>query len=70
MRKIYHIWKKLAEQIGNFQATIVFSLLYLVIVTPIGLVFNLAIDIFDVKSKARWSDVEASDGQVEKMTFQ
>lgn len=57
-KAIWIKWKSLAEKIGNFQAGVIFSILYFVIVVPIGLIANVFNDYFKTKKFPRWEDYE------------
>lgn len=70
MRRIYTIWKNLAEIIGNFQATIIFSLLYFLLVTPLGTIANFFKDYLGLKSKISWRKMEDNTTTIEKLKLQ
>jgi len=43
-RRLWQWWKKVAEKIGNFQARLLLSFFYFVVVLPMGLVVKLSSD--------------------------
>lgn len=70
MRKIYTIWKNIAEKIGNFQATILFSLLYFIVVSPIGVIVRLFKDFLNQESDPNWERTEDNVSTIDKLTLQ
>lgn len=46
------------EKVGDFQATVIFSLLYFVFIVPIGFFANLKSDYFRVKKFPIWIEVK------------
>ncbi|EKD90377.1 MAG: hypothetical protein ACD_31C00005G0003 [uncultured bacterium] len=70
MKRIYSWWKKIAEKIGDFQATVLFSILYLIIVTPIGLVVRYFKDFHQEGSKIGWSQMEDNTSSIDKLKLQ
>ncbi|QQG43465.1 MAG: hypothetical protein HYW45_00405 [Candidatus Daviesbacteria bacterium] len=56
MKKVWEKWKKIAEKIGNFQVTVVFSLLYFILATPLGLITQVLADFLHVKDSPKWED--------------
>lgn len=69
-KKIWDKWKKIAEIIGNFQATLIFSLLFYILVTPFGLIMKIFSDPLKTKSKASWLKVVDSTSDLKKLTKQ
>lgn len=70
LKIVWNKWKQLAERIGNFQATIIFSLLYFILITPIGLIVNLFSDFLKLKGKPKWETVEDNSSTLEKLKLQ
>lgn len=70
MKKLYTRWKNISEKIGNFQATILFSFLYFVVVTPIGLVSGLFKDFLSIKYKPKWESIEDRVSTEDKLNHQ
>lgn len=44
LRKLWESWKRVAHVIGNFQARLLLTILYLVLVLPFGLAVRLFAD--------------------------
>ena len=70
LKKIWVGWKKVAEKIGNFQATVIFSLLFFILVTPFGLVMRLFSNPIKVSSKSGWIDVVDNTSSLQKLSKQ
>ena len=49
MKKLWENWKKLAKKIGDFQARLILTVLYFVIVAPFALVVRFAADPLSIK---------------------
>jgi hypothetical protein len=60
IKKIWSLWKSFAQKVGNFQARIILSILYFLIVTPIGLFIRLFRDPLRLKERSNsyWLPVE------------
>lgn len=58
MKKLYNNWKKLAEKIGSFQATIIFSILYFIIFFPVGIFVRIFADYLSLKVRSNWKEIE------------
>lgn len=58
IKNIWNQWKKIAGKIGDFQFNLFLSLLYWLLVFPVGQVANLFGDFFKVKDSPKWEDVE------------
>ena len=52
MKKLWENWKKLAKKIGDFQARLILTVLYFVIVGPFALVIRWGADPLSIKSRA------------------
>jgi len=44
MKQLWQWWKRVAERIGNFQARVLLTALYCVVVLPVALVLKLLAD--------------------------
>ncbi|MBI4640406.1 MAG: hypothetical protein HY731_06910 [Candidatus Tectomicrobia bacterium] len=44
LSRLWQWWKRIAEKIGNFQARLLLSLFYFVVILPMGLVVRLSSD--------------------------
>jgi hypothetical protein len=49
VKKLWSKWKVFAQKIGNFQARVILSLFYFLIVSPIGIVFKFTDDSLRLK---------------------
>ena len=58
LKTSWECWLKIAGIIGDFQARVILSLFYFVIVLPFGLAVRLFADPLDIKGggKTSWSD--------------
>jgi len=56
MKNTWEKWKVLSKKIGNFQLGLFFSILYYVIIVPVGFFSFLFNDYFKVKSFPQWED--------------
>lgn len=69
-KKAWNKWKNIAEKIGNFQATIIFSLLYFILITPVGLVTNALSDFLKLKTTPNWELMEDNWSTIDKLKLQ
>ena len=51
MKKLWENWKKLAKKIGDFQARLILTILYFVIVAPFALIVRFAADPLLIKPR-------------------
>ena len=51
LRKLWEAWKRLAHKIGNFQARVLLTVIYAVIVLPFGLLVRLFADPLRVRRR-------------------
>jgi len=57
LKHIWQFWKRLARRIGNFQARVLLSIFYAVIVLPFGLATRVFADPLRVKKRPiQWLD--------------
>lgn len=54
MIELWIRWKSVAKKIGHFQSTLIFSLLYFIIIAPVGIFTAILTDYHDQKSKKAW----------------
>ena len=52
MKKLWENWKKLAKKIGDFQARLILTVLYFVLVAPFALVVRWGADPLSIKRRA------------------
>jgi hypothetical protein len=62
-------WKKLAKRIGTFQARIIFSILYFIVVTPLGLLVKQT-NKRKVSQHGHWIDYTEMPNSLEDMKQQ
>jgi len=59
-------WQKVAKRIGDFQARLILSLFYLLIVLPIGLIARMFSDPLALKkSAAHWNAKPSSPSRID-----
>ena len=56
MKNTWEKWKVLSKKIGNFQLGLFFSILYYVIIVPVGLISSLFNDYFKIKNFPVWEE--------------
>ncbi len=57
LKKIWAAWKRIAHRIGDFQARVLLTLIYAVLVLPFGLAIRLFSDPLKIKKRsAKWID--------------
>jgi hypothetical protein len=55
--KLWAAWKRIGRRIGDFQARVLLTLIYAVIILPFGLVVRLFSDPLNIKTRpANWLD--------------
>jgi len=67
MKNIWNKWKVLSKKIGNFQLGLFFSILYYVIITPVGLISSFFNDYFKVKNFPKWEDWADNSSTLKKL---
>jgi hypothetical protein len=56
-KRVWERWKKIAHAIGNFQARLLLTILYMVLVLPFGLAVRLFADPLRIrKNPGHWLD--------------
>ncbi len=57
LKRIWEAWKRLAHKIGNFQARLLLTILYAVLVLPFGLAVRLFADPLRIRRHPKgWLD--------------
>jgi len=57
LKNLWGGWKRLARQIGNFQARVILTVLYAVVVLPFGLIVRLFSDPLQIKKRpGSWTE--------------
>ena len=55
LKKLWVAWKRIAHRIGDFQARVLLTLIYAVLVLPFGLAIRLFSDALKIKKRpAKW----------------
>lgn len=70
MKKIWEAWKKFAKVIGDFQFKILFSALYLLVVTPMSLLASSFIDPLSNKTFPKWRKIKDDVSTLERIRKQ
>ncbi len=56
-KRLWEAWKRLAHRIGNFQARVLLTILYAVLVLPFGVVVRLLADPLRIRRRpGEWLD--------------
>jgi len=57
LKALWKAWTRLAQRIGNFQARVLLTVLYAVLVLPFGIIVRLFADPLRIKKRpAQWLD--------------
>jgi hypothetical protein len=57
LKNLWSAWKRLARQIGNFQARVILTVLYVVAVLPFGLMVRLFADPLQIRNRpTKWTE--------------
>jgi len=57
LKKLWAAWKRIAHRIGDFQARVLLTVIYAVLVLPFGLAIRLFSDPLKIKKRpAKWTD--------------
>ncbi len=57
LKRIWEAWKRLAQKIGNFQARVLLTVIYAVLILPFGLVVRFFSDPLRLRRRPRtWLD--------------
>ena len=70
MKQLWEIWKKVAESIGNFQTRIIFSALYFLIFSPVGVISSFFNDFLGTKRFPDWSNMQDNASTLKKLKAQ
>jgi hypothetical protein len=57
LKSLWSAWKRLAHKIGNFQARVILTILYAVVILPFGVATRLFSDSLAIKRRpTKWLD--------------
>lgn len=70
MKNLWEKWKHLSEKIGNFQATVLFSILYFLMVFPYGFISSRFNDYLNIKRFPSWKKFKNNASTLEKLKLQ
>ena len=57
LKKLWAAWKRIAHRIGDFQARVLLTLIYAVLILPFGLAIRLFSDPLKIKKRpGKWID--------------
>lgn len=70
MKDLYQRWKKVAEKIGNFQASVIFSALYFIIFSPIALISRPFTDFLATSQKPSWNKIKNNSDTIDSLREQ
>lgn len=57
LNAFWNAWKRLAHKIGNFQARVLLTVLYVIVVLPFGLIIRLFSDPLRIRNRpTKWID--------------
>ena len=66
LEQLWQRWQKVAKKIGDFQARLILSLFYILIVLPIGLIARMFSDPLSLKkTAAHWEKKQSSPPRLE-----
>ncbi len=72
LKKIWHVWKTVGMFIAKIVMTIFSSVLYIIIITPFGIIIRLFTDYLNIRSKdnTMWNDKMQKDRTLKDMRKQ
>jgi hypothetical protein len=68
-KSLWSAWKKLLEPVGNFQITVIFSILYSVLFFPLGMITRFK-DFLKIKGRPSWEAFSLQPQNMEEMKNQ
>jgi hypothetical protein len=58
LKALWSAWKRIAHKIGNFQARVLLTILYVIVVLPFGLIARLFSDSLQIKKRpTKWTEI-------------
>lgn len=70
LKNLWEKWKVIAEKIGNFQASVIFSILYFILITPLGITTSLFRDFLGRRCFPTWQEYGVKAGDIYKLRQQ
>lgn len=70
IKSLWEKWKAIAGRIGDFQFKLVFSVLYYVLIVPVGLISNLFNDYLNLKGTPKWETLHGEFSNIEDLKEQ
>lgn len=70
MNEAWEKWKEFAQKAGDFQTGIIFSILYYLIIVPVGLITSLFNDFLKVRDFPSWNKMIDNVGSIKKLKQQ
>ena len=65
LRRLWEGWKRVSRAIGNFQARVLLTIFYVVLVAPIGLLVRLFADPLRIRRPCeRWLEKDADEANM------
>ena len=70
MNKAKEAWLVFARKAGDVQVTLIFKILYFLLLVPIGFLASRIVDFLDVKTFPKWSDIESKKETINSLREQ
>lgn len=70
IKNFWNKWKKVAIRIGDFEFSLLFSLLYYLLIVPFGFVANKFGDFLNIRGFPKWEKVEDNFSSIGKLRQQ
>jgi hypothetical protein len=71
LKKAWAAWKQIAHKIGDFQARVLLTVIYAVLILPFGLLVRLFSDSLNIKKPpAHWFDHPQEANTLERARYQ
>jgi len=67
MKKYWEKWKCFAKKVGNLQTTIIFSVLYFLIITPLGLIIGIFSDNLNINNLPSWKKFNGNEKDIKEL---
>lgn len=70
IKNYWEKWKKVAEKLGDFQFNLIFSLLYYILIVPIGIITNNFKDFLNLKNFPDWETIDDQSKSINELKNQ